>query len=584
LEWDQLLFYKGHKLLNKIKNNFKQPNPYYNYEIQDEEIAILRFLLILNPEQIQLVVTQDKISISSNTLYFPKSIRLFKEKGSSKRMILLLLTFMSLSLSINSIDRNNPLLKKASSNRSFMVFYRIARGKFSAIHEEWKEFIKSLRMIRNIDQKQFEYLKKLILSSTNRVSMKVSGLQAGRDFNSKMEKKNVETKDSQQKLNLDEAELLEVDEKKIDEYTLGHSFEKIETVEEFDGQWRDIDGEEDMEEEEALQELDLKHVIRTEDAVHSTRTTDSGSGTMIEIESHIEKNFTSLYPEWDYKKKSYKKDYCSVKEENYVETDLNYVVNVLFQGVRNLNKLRKKLEILINERLTKKRLSSGTDIDIDALITRFADITAKKTPSEFIYTNSHKHHSDITLYFLMDMSLSTDSWIHGKRIIDVEKESLILFSECLYDLQIPFGIGGFYSRTRNHCKFLSIKNISDDWASCKYRMGSLSPIGYTRIGPALRHSLTFLKDCKSKQKWIILLTDAKPNDYDKYEGKYGIEDVNQAVKECLMESVQIHTLAIGTDEKPTIPAMMRNASFQMLLYPEKLLDSLQNFLKRALIR
>ena len=143
MEWDQLLFYKGHKLLSKIKNNFKQPNPYYNYEIQYEEVAILRFLLILNPEQIQLVVTQDKISISRNTLYFPKSIRLFKEKDSSKRMILLLLTFMSLSLSINSIDRNNPHLKKVSSNHSFMVFYRIARGIFSAIQEEWKEFMKS---------------------------------------------------------------------------------------------------------------------------------------------------------------------------------------------------------------------------------------------------------------------------------------------------------------------------------------------------------------------------------------------------------------------------------------------------------
>lgn len=92
----------------------------------------------------------------------------------------------------------------------------------------------------------------------------------------------------------------------------------------------------------------------------------------------------------------------------------------------------------------------------------------------------------------------------------------------------------------------------------------------------------FFKDSGYKQKWIILITDARPNDYDQYEGKYGIEDVNKAVGECLLNGVQVYTLAIGTEEKPTIPAMMRNASYQMLFHPERLLDSLQEFFRRAI--
>ncbi|MCC5813218.1 MAG: nitric oxide reductase [Leptospira sp.] len=583
MEWDQFLFYKGHKLYKKLKRILDEPNPFFNYEILKEEVTILKFLLILNSNPIQLSISRDRIALSKDILYFPESIHLLEDEESSKKFIRLLFTFLSIALNINISYAKSPMEKIYLSSQSFQDLYRIARNRYSAIHLEWREIMQSLRRIRKYHRDHYNQLKKSLLNSPRSVNLDSISNFSGKDFVSHKEKNSLETKDAEQKINLDEAELIEVDEKKIEEYTLGHNFEKIETVEEFDGNWRDIDGEEDMEEEEALQELNLKHVIRTEDAVHTTNTTDSGSGSMLELNSNIE-DYTRLYPEWDYKKRIYKKDYCSIKEENFIDTDSIYVTKILTQKSRNLEKLNKSLEILINELQTKKRLASGPNIDLDAFITRLADIKAHKTPSEFIYTDSRKHNTDISLFFLMDLSLSTDSWIHGKRILDVEKESMILFSECLHNLKIPFGIGGFYSRTRNHCKFLTVKKISEDWSVCKNRMGALSPIGYTRIGPALRHALSFLKDSKTKQNWIILLTDAKPNDYDTYEGKYGIEDVNQAIKECLLEKVQLHTLAIGLDEKPTIPAMMREASFQMLFDPDKLLDSLQIFLKRALSR
>jgi nitric oxide reductase NorD protein len=188
----------------------------------------------------------------------------------------------------------------------------------------------------------------------------------------------------------------------------------------------------------------------------------------------------------------------------------------------------------------------------------------------------------MVLYFLVDLSLSTDSWIHEKRILDVERESLMIFSECLEELKIPFCIAGFYSRTRNHNQFIHIKQLNESWTRSRDRLGPISPIGYTRIGPSLRHTNELLKNTSFRQKWIILITDARPNDYDQYEGKYGIEDVNKAVSECLLNGILVYTLAIGTEEKPTIPAMMRNASYQMLFHPERLLDSLQEFFRRAI--
>lgn len=337
-----------------------------------------------------------------------------------------------------------------------------------------------------------------------------------------------------------------------------------------------------MEEEEALQELNLKHIIRTEDPVHTTRSSESGVGTTLEIldETYLGNRFT--YPEWDYKLKNYKPNYCNVIEEFPNQKDVSYTKHVLEKQHSTLTQLKKKMMALLNQTRIKKRLVSGDDIDLDALVDRYADIKAKISPSESIYMNPIRDVSDMALYFLVDLSLSTDSWIQEKRVLDVERESLLLFSECLEDLKIPFGIAGFYSRTRNFNQLIHLKQLSEPWMSARDRLGSLSPIGYTRVGPSLRHVNSILKDTSYKQKWIILITDARPNDYDKYEGKYGIEDVNKAVGECLLNGIQVYTLAIGTEEKPTIPAMMRNASYQMLFHPERLLDSLQEFFRRAI--
>ena len=58
---------------------------------------------------------------------------------------------------------------------------------------------------------------------------------------------------------------------------------------------------------------------------------------------------------------------------------------------------------------------------------------------------------------------------------------------------------------------------------------SIEPSGYTRLGPAIRHSTYRLSQLNSKNKLLILLTDGKPTDYDRYEGRYGIEDIHNAI-------------------------------------------------------
>ncbi|MGV3665898.1 MAG: nitric oxide reductase activation protein NorD [Leptospira bouyouniensis] len=600
MEWDQFVFYQGHKLWKKIKTKLTPPSPYFPYEMENEEIKIIKYLQTLRREPTSILYGSKEISLGQNFLKTPEVLYWYENELDTKKQVRILLAYLSflfernldfgfseltLPLRVNEPvkqKKNDVFGQKVFEIQTFYQNFRSFLKVFPGVKTDWKDIRKERLTLRKKDPKQYLKIVSSFFNANSSLTNTRMNFPAGKDFESTKQKQKMESKESKQKLDPSDAELLDVDEKKIEEYTLGHNFEKIETVEEFDGQWRDIDGEEDMEEEEALEELNLKHIIRTEDPVHTTRTSESGSGTLLEIlaDQNNEKPF--LYPEWDYKQKKYKPNYCSVVEEFPNAIDPKYTANVLEKQHRTLLLLKKKMTALLNQTRIKKRLVSGADIDLDALVDRYADLKAKKSPSEAIYMNPIRDVSDMALYFLVDLSLSTDSWIHEKRILDVERESLLLFSECLDEIKIPFGIAGFYSRTRNHNQFIHLKQMNESWKLVRDRLGSLSPFGYTRVGPSLRHINTFFKDSGYKQKWIILITDARPNDYDQYEGKYGTEDVNKAVGECLLNGVQVYTLAIGTEEKPTIPAMMRNASYQMLFYPEKLLDSLQEFFRRAI--
>ncbi|MCG6140505.1 nitric oxide reductase activation protein NorD [Leptospira mtsangambouensis] len=588
MEWDQFVFYQGHKLWKKIRKKLTPLNPYYAYQMGLEEVRILRYLQTLKKEPTTLILGGEFISLGQNYLKFPEEVHWFLSESSSKKFVRIYLAYLSFLSNDKEMKKreseNDQKIKEETSQVKENFFYQFRKflKVFPGVSSDWKDIKKERYEIRKKDPTQYKKISSILIQTSSSVSDLKHEFPIGKDFISKTDKQKIKSKESKQKLDPIDAEVLDVDEKKIEEYTLGHNFEKIETVEEFDGQWRDIDGEEDMEEEEALQELNLKHIIRTEDPVHTTRSSESGVGTTLEIldETYLGNRFT--YPEWDYKLKNYKPNYCNVIEEFPNQKDVSYTKHVLEKQHSTLTQLKKKMMALLNQTRIKKRLVSGDDIDLDALVDRYADIKAKISPSESIYMNPIRDVSDMALYFLVDLSLSTDSWIQEKRVLDVERESLLLFSECLEDLKIPFGIAGFYSRTRNFNQLIHLKQLSEPWMSARDRLGSLSPIGYTRVGPSLRHVNSILKDTSYKQKWIILITDARPNDYDKYEGKYGIEDVNKAVGECLLNGVQVYTLAIGTEEKPTIPAMMRNASYQMLFHPERLLDSLQEFFRRAI--
>ena len=369
---------------------------------------------------------------------------------------------------------------------------------------------------------------------------------------------------------------VQVDIKQQEDAVLQHQFEKVETAEEFGGNFKDFDGEDELDDHSnALEDLNMKHTVRVDDTAHSVYQADFIENTTIsESAENDAKGFHLKYDEWDYSKKRYKEDFCKVYPKSILKTDPNYYKKTITENKSTLLGLRKMLSSVNNKYKQQRRQTQGDEYDLDALTDLFVDIKSKRTPSENIYLSKKKKEKDISILLLLDISLSTDGYAAGNRVIDVEKQVSILFGEILEEYNIDFSIDCFYSKTRNHSTYISIKDFDENWNSAKQKVGAIEPSGYTRIGAALRHSGALLEKRDTKNKWVVLISDGKPNDYDKYEGKYGINDIKQALRELNEKNINSYALAIEANAKYYLPQMFGQNHYQILTTPVELLKSL----------
>jgi len=375
---------------------------------------------------------------------------------------------------------------------------------------------------------------------------------------------------------VEEVITLEVDKKQQEDYVMTHNFEKVETVDEFSGNWRDFDGSDELEDhQDALEELSMKFTVRVDDIAHSVYQAEFIENTTISESAETdEKGFHLKYDEWDYSKHAYKENYCKVYPKTQLKTDADYYKNTIAKNASTLMGLRKMLTNVNNKMQQQRRQTQGEEFDIDAITDLFVDVHSKRTPSENIYVSNRKKDKDLSILLLLDISLSSDSYAAGNRVLDVEKEVSILFGEIMNEFNIDFSIDSFYSKTRNYASYLTLKDFDENWNTAKHKIGAVSPSGYTRIGAALRHAGARMDTRKTKNKWIILISDGKPNDFDKYEGKHGINDVKQALRELNERNINSYALAIEAQAKYYLPQMFGQNHYQILTTPVELLQSL----------
>lgn len=179
---------------------------------------------------------------------------------------------------------------------------------------------------------------------------------------------------------------------------------------------------------------------------------------------------------------------------------------------------------------------------------------------------------DLACLLLADLSLSTDAYASDNaRVIDVIADSLFLFSEALSATGDRFAMYGFSSLRRGNVRFNRLKHFDERYDGlARGRIAAIKPGYYTRMGAAIRQATELLKTQKQSQRLLLLLTDGKPNDLDRYEGRYGIEDTRMALHQARQQGLRPFCVTIDTEANEYLPHLFGAGGYAVIRKPEEL--------------
>ena len=322
---------------------------------------------------------------------------------------------------------------------------------------------------------------------------------------------------------------------------------------------------------------------------------------------------TFVYDEWDFRANEYKPRWCLVHEKPMADGEVTFYRETLSNYSSLVRQIRKQFELVVPEMYRKvKRLEDGEEFDLDAAIEAMTDLRSGSTPSEKLFWRRNKTERSVAVAFLLDMSASTaeaideakrgsDDWgapddpveymvwlrsrrAEGlrrayKRIIDVEKEGIVLLVNALETLGDTYGIFGFSGYGRENVEFYIIKDMTEKFSQdIARRIDRIAPLHATRMGPAIRHAAAKLAETDTKAKFLFLISDGRPQDrgYSRegVEKEYAVHDTRMALMETKRQGITPFCLTVDKAGHDYLKTMMEDFSYEVLsditLLPQRL--------------
>lgn len=291
------------------------------------------------------------------------------------------------------------------------------------------------------------------------------------------------------------------------------------------------------------------------------------------------------YPEWDYRQQAYLQPGATVHIMPMQLGSQQWVDATLTQHRFLLTAIARQFEMLRPQRIMQRKQLEGDDIDLDAYVTGYADYRAGYTLADHIYLQQRPQQRNLAITLLIDISGSTDSWVaKNRRVIDVEREALLLVCHALESLAEPYSVLAFSGEGYHGVTVQQIKQFSERFTNnTALKISALEPQHYTRAGAALRHASNQLMAMPAEHRLLILLSDGKPNDNDHYEGRYGAEDMRKAVIEAKLQGIYPFCLTIDRQAAAYLPKVFGPTQYALLAEPEKLPSVLLEWLRKLIV-
>lgn len=244
------------------------------------------------------------------------------------------------------------------------------------------------------------------------------------------------------------------------------------------------------------------------------------------------------YPEWDLHRQIFRESWCTVRERAVAgDIDAGGESSLLRSPLG-----RSRLDLRRSHRETL-----GDDLDVDAVIEARSDARAGHDPDGRIYSSLRRIGRDLGVLILVDCSGSTaDSAGPNGSVLDVQAVAAALLARTLEARGDRVAVYGFNSRGRSDVYLHTVKDFlqgSDfGWPT---RLAQLRPAGFTRMGAAIRHSVTILAERSgAAREVLVVLSDGIPYD-EGYESSYAISDTRRALGDARELGVGCLCLSLG---------------------------------------
>jgi len=262
---------------------------------------------------------------------------------------------------------------------------------------------------------------------------------------------------------VDALQLVEINDEDSNDPSPVAPFERAESLDSYRGGAQDLDGTDELETHlDALEQVDLGALFRGSQGSQSLLKADLELGLDVADAGTDGKGCRGIaYDEWDGRKRCYRKSWCTVFPERAEEGDPAWAADKLLVHRELVRNLRHRLEHQRAGLRPAPRQLDGEEIDLEAAVDARVTQIAGRGNDPRVYLRQKKRRREFATTVLIDASMSTDSWVDGRRILDVAREATLVLGEVAHQLGDRMQVLAFASETRNRCQVWNVLDFGE---------------------------------------------------------------------------------------------------------------------------
>jgi hypothetical protein len=284
------------------------------------------------------------------------------------------------------------------------------------------------------------------------------------------------------------------------------------------------------------------------------------------------------YHEWDYQIQLERPSWVTVLERHPPVGDLELIEDIITENKPVISRLKFLIESMVPQGMQRiRRVEDGDELDINAAVRAMIDIRMGQQPDTRIMMRYKRNLRDLAVMVLLDMSESANDKVRGQdfSVMDLTRAATVLMSDAMDRIGDPFALHGFCSDGRHDVHYQRFKDFDEPYNDLvKARLAAMKGSYSTRMGAALRHAGSMLKQQPKNKKILFIVTDGEPADNDVRDPQYLRYDTKRAVEELTRDGITTYALSLDPHADQYVSRIFGVKNFTVLDHVERLPEKL----------